>query len=287
MTIMGTSMQETAAAADAADAAAAEAGIEIRILTRVEEFAQVAALFRGIWTAEGDRAPVNVETLRALSKAGSYVGGAFEGDELVGACFGFFAAPERRALHSHIAGVSARMRGRNVGFALKVHQRSWALEHGLDEISWTFDPLISRNAYFNLVKLAATPTGYLRNFYGQMSDALNGADDTDRMLVTWYLHDPAVSAACRGSAPEATAAAADTLLGREDDAVPVAHETSARLVRVSLPRDIESLRRTDPELATRWRLAVRATLGDLMDEGARVLSFDRSGAYTIDRGEVQ
>ncbi|MBS1672577.1 MAG: GNAT family N-acetyltransferase [Actinobacteria bacterium] len=288
MTIMGTSMQETAAAADAADAAAAEAGIEIRILSRVGDFAQVTALFRSIWTAAGDRAPVNVETLRALSKAGSYVGGAFDGDELVGACFGFFAAPERRALHSHIAGVSTRMRGRNVGFALKVHQRSWALEHGLDEISWTFDPLISRNAYFNLVKLAATPTGYLRNFYGQMSDALNGADDTDRMLVTWYLHDPAVSAACRGSAPTATTTGpAETLLDGEDDAAPVVRATSARLVRVSLPRDIESLRRTDPELATRWRLAVRETLGDLMDEGAHVLSFDRSGAYTIDRGEVQ
>jgi predicted GNAT superfamily acetyltransferase len=287
MTILGSSLPETVAAADAADAAATEAGIEIRILSRVEEFAQVTALFRGIWTAEGDRAPVNVETLRALSKAGSYVGGAFEGDELVGACFGFFAAPERRALHSHIAGVSARMRGRNVGFALKVHQRSWALENGLDEISWTFDPLISRNAYFNLVKLAATPTGYLRNFYGQMSDALNGADDTDRMLVTWYLHDPAVSAACRGSVPVATTGPADGLLDREEETAPVVRETSTRLVRVSLPRDIESLRRTDPELATRWRLAVRETLGDLMDEGARVLSFDRSGAYTIDRGEVQ
>lgn len=284
MTITDTSTQE---AASAADAAAAEAGVEIRILNRVDEFAQVTALFQSIWTAQPGRSPVNVETLRALSKAGSYVGGAFEGDELVGACFGFFAAPERRALHSHIAGVSARMRGRNVGFALKVHQRSWALEHGLDEISWTFDPLISRNAYFNLVKLAATPTGYLRNFYGQMSDALNGADDTDRMLVTWYLHDPAVSAACRGSAQEAPSAPAESLLAREQDVVPVMRETSARLVRVALPRDIESLRRTDPELATRWRLALRETLGDLMDEGAHVLSFDRSGAYTIDRGEVQ
>ena len=274
-------------AADLARAAADAAGVEIRLLSTVTEFAQVAALFQSIWSAGGDRMPVNVETLRALSKSGSYVGGAFDGDELVGACFGFFAAPERRALHSHIAGVSARMRGRNVGFALKVHQRSWALEQGLDEISWTFDPLISRNAYFNLVKLSATPTGYLRNFYGQMSDALNGADDTDRMLVTWYLHDPAVSAACRGSAPDAPTALAEPLLSREDDTIPVVHETSARLVRVSLPRDIESLRRTDPELATRWRLAVRATLGDLMDEGVRVLSFDRSGAYTIDRGEVQ
>ncbi|MCB8044961.1 GNAT family N-acetyltransferase [Microbacterium oxydans] len=144
-------------AADAANAAASKAGVEIRLLEDVDDFTLVAELFQSIWTKQGEASPVNVETLRALSKAGSYVGGAFEHDELVGACFGFFAAPEQRALHSHIAGVSSRMRGRSVGFALKVHQRAWALEEGLDEISWTFDPLISRNAHFNLVKLAGDP----------------------------------------------------------------------------------------------------------------------------------
>ncbi len=77
------------------------------------DFARVAELFQSIWTKQGETSPVNVETLRALSKAGSYVAGAFEHDELVGACFGFFAAPDQRALHSHIAGVSARMRGRS------------------------------------------------------------------------------------------------------------------------------------------------------------------------------
>ncbi|MDL9980962.1 GNAT family N-acetyltransferase [Microbacterium candidum] len=287
MTIMETSSREATDAASAATTAAAAAGVEIRILAGVDEFAQVAELFRGIWAGKGDRSPVNVETLRALSKAGSYVGGAFEGEVLVGACFGFFAAPERRSLHSHIAGVSPRMRGRSVGFALKVHQRAWALEQGLDEIAWTFDPLISRNAYFNLVKLAATPTGYHRNFYGHMGDELNGADDTDRMLVTWRLHDPAVSAACRGAFAASTSMPTEPLLTGDDGIGPTRHETSARLVSVALPRDIESLRRTNPDLATRWRLALRETLGDLMEDGARVLSFDRSGAYTIDRGEVQ
>lgn len=274
-------------AADAAQAAASMAGVEIRLLTDVSDFARVADLFQSIWTKEGENAPVNVETLRALSKAGSYVGGAFEDGELVGACFGFFAAPEQRALHSHIAGVSTRMRGRSVGFALKVHQRAWALEEGLDEISWTFDPLISRNAHFNLVKLAATPTSYHRNFYGHMADALNGADDTDRMLVTWYVRDPRVVAACHGEhAPVADdLTTAEPLLSVGDDLGPLRHRTDARLVRVALPRDIESLRLTEPARATAWRLALRETLGTLLEDGGRVLSFDRTGAYTIDRGE--
>lgn len=275
-----------ASAAASAASAASAAGVSIRLLDDVEDFTRVSDLFQGIWTKQGEASPVNVETLRALSKAGSYVGGAFDGDELVGACFGFFASPGRRALHSHIAGVSGRMRGRSVGFALKVHQRAWALAEGLDEISWTFDPLISRNAHFNLVKLAAEPTSYHRNFYGHMADALNGADDTDRMLVTWYLHDPRVVAATGGApwAPDPSVADAVPLLSVGDDLAPVHTPTDARLVRVALPRDIEALRVSDPDRATRWRLALRATLGDLLDVRGRVLSFDRSGAYTIDRG---
>ncbi|MDF2506925.1 MAG: hypothetical protein K0Q52_784 [Microbacterium sp.] len=272
-------------AADAASAAASKAGVEIRLLTDVTDFARVAELFQSIWTKQGETSPVNVETLRALSKAGSYVGGAFEHDELVGACFGFFAAPDQRALHSHIAGVSARMRGRSVGFALKVHQRAWALQEGLDEISWTFDPLISRNAHFNLVKLAATPTSYHRNFYGHMADALNGADDTDRMLVTWYVRDPRVVAACHGDPAPASAHDGAPWLSVGEDLGPLRHATDARLVRVALPRDIESLRLAEPARATAWRLALRETLGSALEGGGRVLSFDRSGAYTIDRGE--
>lgn len=270
----------------AARAAADAAGVDVRLLTTVAEFTEVSALFQVIWAAQDESSPVNVETLRALSKAGSYIGGAYDGDELVGACFGFFASPGRRALHSHIAGVSERMRGRSVGFALKVHQRSWAIDEELDEISWTFDPLISRNAYFNLVKLAATGTAYHQNFYGQMNDALNGADDTDRMLVTWYVHDPRVAAACAGEAiaPIETPPGVP-LLSVGADLAPVHHATSATIVRVTLPRDIEQLRVTDPELATRWRLAVRETLGALLERGARVLAFDRTGTYTIDRGE--
>lgn len=272
-------------AADAATAAAARAGVEIRLLSEVGDFARVAELFQSIWTKQGESSPVNVETLRALSKAGSYVGGAFDHDELVGACFGFFAAPNQRALHSHIAGVSQRMRGRSVGFALKVHQRAWALEEGLDEISWTFDPLISRNAHFNLVKLAATPTSYHRNFYGQMADALNGADDTDRMLVTWYVRDPRVAAACHGEPAPASEHDGAPLLSVGEDLGPLRHSTHARIVRVALPRDIESLRLTEPARASAWRLALRETLGSSLEGGGHVLSFDRSGAYTIDRGE--
>ena len=88
--------------------------------------------------------------------------------------------------------------GRSVGFALKVHQRAWCLRRGVRVIAWTYDPLIRRNAYFNLVKLGARPVEYLRNFYGAMDDAINGGTETDRLLVHWDLGSDLAAAACAG-----------------------------------------------------------------------------------------
>lgn len=180
-----------AAATDAATAA----GVRVRELRELAELDEVYRLYDSIWRPDPKNPPVTTELLRALTKAGNYVGGAYDGDELIGACVGFFSAPAEVSMHSHVAGVSGAARGRNVGFALKLHQRAWALRRGVSTISWTFDPLIRRNAYFNVAKLAARPTEYLMNFYGDMRDGINSGDDTDRLLVRWELDTPAVGAA--------------------------------------------------------------------------------------------
>ena len=73
-----------------------------------------------------------------------------------------------------LALVTRRGRGHQVGHALKMHQRRWALERGLSTITWTFDPLVARNAYFNLAKLGATPVHYYEDFYGELGDELGG-----------------------------------------------------------------------------------------------------------------
>lgn len=271
-------------ARDAADRAAANANVQVRLLTCVDEFTQVVSLLKHIWKSEA-APPVNVETLRAVSKAGSYVGGAFDGDRLVGASFGFFGAPAQHSMHSHIAGVAGDMRGRSVGFAVKVHQRAWAIEQGVHEISWTFDPLIRRNAHFNLVKLAASGAEYHRNFYGHMADAVNGADDTDRMLVRWNVNDPRVAAAAHGNPAFAPEVTATPWLAIGETGSPVITESTAGIVSVALPEDIESLRKTDPAAATAWRLALRETLGTALATGGRILGFDRTNSYIIERGE--
>ena len=190
---------EVAAAIAAAESAARSAGVYIRALDGMPELHRMCELYERIWRFGGERMPISVELVRAMSKAGNYIAGAFDGDELVGACVGFFAPPAHRSLHSHIAGVSPQARGRSIGFALKVHQRAWALRQGITEIAWTYDPLVGRNAYFNIGKLGARPVEYLANFYGPMHDGLNGADETDRLLIEWRLADPRVVAACGGS----------------------------------------------------------------------------------------
>src|SRR5262245_38271070 len=170
-----------------ASEAAGHAGVEVHELSKPAETAAAADLFQAIWSAPAQAPPLSAELMRALAATGNYVAGAYVGDTMVGAAVAFFTDETPRALHSHISGVAEGMQGRSVGFALKLHQRLWALERGIGTIAWTTDPLVRRNAYFNLAKLGATVTEYLPDFYGEMKDGVNAADTSDRLMLTWAL----------------------------------------------------------------------------------------------------
>lgn len=279
------------AAIEAADAAARASGVRVRELAELADLRRLCALVDEIWHPEPTNLPVTAEILRALTHAGNYVAGAFLGDELVGGCVAFFASPAARAMHSHIAGVSARLLGRDVGFALKLHQRAWALSRGVTVITWTFDPLVCRNAYFNIAKLAASPVEYLPDFYGAMADEVNSGDDSDRLLVRWPLGDDAVVRAGQGHGTSADAAslrAAGAAVALDigpggRPAISLA-DREARIVLVRVPPDIESTRRDDGPAARQWRRAVREVLGGLMADGGQVTGFDRYGWYIVQRG---
>jgi predicted GNAT superfamily acetyltransferase len=276
-----------AAAAACAASAALAADVDIREAAQPADLARIADLYDEIWRP--NTAPlVNPELLRALNKAGNYVAAAFDDGKLVGACVAFFTAPIHSALHSHIAGVSPSVLGRHVGFALKLHQRAWALRHDVRLIEWTFDPLVARNAYFNIVKLAGRPAEYLPNFYGGMDDGINGDDDTDRLLVRWELPAPGVAAACAGRFEAANAGAllahgAAAALRRGEGGDPVAGPSDADTVLVAVPHDVAALRVADQGMAREWRTAVREVLGGLLTRGARVTGFDRGGWYVVQR----
>jgi predicted GNAT superfamily acetyltransferase len=267
----------TRAAARAADAGA----VEVREVHHLADLHEMLALYRDIW----GESPVNLEQLRAMTHAGNYAAAAYRGGTMVGACVGFFAAPPGESMHSHVAGVTAGARAANVGFALKLHQRAWAMARGIREITWTFDPLVRRNAHVNLVKLAARPREYLVDFYGDLADAVNAGQGSDRLLAAWDLADAAVVAACDGTPARMEVAGAAPALRVGPDGAPQPVRATAGRVLVGVPEDVEAVRRRDPGLARRWRSAVRDVLGGLMAQGARVVGFvdGSAGGYLVEQ----
>ena len=273
-----------------ADDAARASGVEIRELVEIDDLVRFSGLVDDIWHPNPNNPPVTAELLRALAHAGNYVVGAFAGDQMVGVCAGFFSPPAARAMHSHIAGVSLGLLGKHVGFALKLHQRAWALSRDVTTITWTFDPLVCRNAYFNIAKLAARPAEYLPDFYGEMDDVINGNDDSDRLLVHWPLTAGSGDRAGQGRTSGADAgllraAGAAVTLDVDADGRPVTGDAdpAAATVLVRVPSDIETLRRHDEAAARQWRRALRRALGGLMADGGQVTGFDRSGWYVVQR----
>ena len=254
-------------------------GVRVRSLHEPAEMQAAAILLAKIWNVQESRPYFDPGLLVALAHAHNYVAGAYHGTELLAVCVGFFHAPPDRVLHSHIAGVVGGSAGSGVGKALKYHQRAWCLRHGIDTITWTFDPLVARNAYFNIHRLGAAAAEYLPNFYGEMTDGINHGQDSDRMLLVWDLpREPGARLA------EDTSAEARAL--RNEAGVPrlsLESIRSAQRVRVEIPSDIEAMRVDHPDQAALWRPALRNALAHLMNDGWQVTDFARSGHYSLER----
>src|SRR3954465_11015297 len=157
--------------------------LKVLELSEIAAHHEAARLLNEVW---GDQL-IEPGLLKAFSHTGNYVAGAYLGSELVGVAVAFLTADGQ--LHSHITGVWSGLRGQGIGRALKFHQRDWSLERGIGTVTWTFDPLIRRNAHFNLHRLGAVVTAYLPDFYGSMDDALNAGSPSDRLHVVWHLED--------------------------------------------------------------------------------------------------
>jgi len=286
------SESRTSAAARAARAsarrAADHAGVAVRRLDTLGDARVAGQLFSAVWRPADGHPPLGAEVIRAVVAADGYAMGAFVGGTMVGACVGFWASPGARLLHSHITGVASDHRSRRVGYAIKLDQRAYALERSAETITWTFDPLVRRNAYFNLRRLGARPVAYHVNYYGAMTDGVNGADETDRFLVRWDLVGDTTRRACDLLAGEPVAMAsvpAPVIVADHRGAPHQLDHTDARLVTVAIPPDIERLRQEDPGLALQWREATRTVLSELFADGGRVLDLDPDhGHYVVQRG---
>lgn len=261
--------------------------IKLRFIESPEDMRMVGELENKVWP--GDQ-PVPYHILLAVVHNGGVLIGAYDGDDLVGYVFGFLGMYETedgiKVKHcSHQLGIHPDYQDHGLGFKLKRAQWQIVRQQGLDLITWTYDPLESRNAYFNLAKLGAVCNTYLRNEYGDMLDELNRDIPSDRFMVHWWINTQRVflrlSKTSRKKLDLAHFLAADaqvlntTSLNEGGWPVPESDrmdlledpETQKAIVLFEVPADFQGLKVTDIELAKRWRSYSRTIFELLFHQG--------------------
>ena len=262
----------------------------IRDARNEDEFHAIEDLQRETWQfTDLDIVPFAI--LIASQQAGGVVLAAFEGETMIGFAAGFPGYEHGRvSLHSHMLAVKPAARNLQAGFYLKLAQREWALEKGLNEISWTFDPLQSLNAHLNLAKLGVVSDRYIVNFYGEASSSpLHTGFGTDRLWVRWPLDSERVKQRInRKERPSLSlppsVSAPDSALVYLEDGEPRKNEfeqvLSGNNCLIQIPHDITAFKQRDPEAATRWREATRIAFRAALGAGfvvEEILKVEREG----------
>lgn len=255
-------------------------GLDFRGVHGIEDARTMTRVLDAVWGGWDGAAGLQDATILALAHAGNYAEVAVLDGDPVGAALGFFGEPLGDVLHSHIVGVLPRVAGRGIGREIKLRQRDWCRARSITTMTWTFDPLVARNAYFNIERLGAKPTHYLVDYYGRMTDGINAGQASDRVLATWDLNVDLPPP--RPGSP----GRAFTALGGDPGGWPDRHDAPPECVRLTIevPGDIERLRREDAPLSHAWRIALRETLSPLLAAGWRVTHFDRTGRYVLETG---
>lgn len=251
--------------------------ITVRPLASIVEFRAVEALQPAVWPgSELDVVPLHL--LTAVAHNGGLVLGAFHGDRMVGFLLGFLGTDEvsstrpalARLKHcSHQLGVHPHYRGQAIGYQLKLAQRDMVAAQGIRLITWTYDPLESRNARLNIAKLGAVCSLYLREAYGRMQDDLNSGLPSDRFQVDWWITTPRVKERMFGQrAPlvlsSFTSAGAQIVnpstVGAGGQPARPAERLLAlagNLALIEIPADFQAVKAADMGLAQAWRQQTR------------------------------
>jgi predicted GNAT superfamily acetyltransferase len=261
----------------------------IRILETLEEMSAVEALQRAVWPgSETDVVPAHL--LITVVHNGGVVIGAFVEDKLVGFVFGFpgleFTPDGPRPKHcSHMAGVLPGHRDSGVGFALKRAQWQVVRHQSLDHVTWTYDPLLSRNAYLNIARLGAVCSTYRRSEYGDMRDDMNAGLPSDRFQVDWWINTKRVERRLGkharptlklshltrvGVRPFYTLETSQGNLVRPPEHVPA---FEGQLLAAEVPPDFPALKAADFSMARDWRFFTREFFETAFARGYIVTDF--------------
>ena len=228
----------------------------LKSLTTVEELNLARQIFDITWGINiGTEITPNL--LQAMVHSGSYLSGAFKQNKLVGAAFAFPATNGGLHLHSHMTAVLPEFRDKGVGYALKIDQWNWAKKKNYSHLSWTFDPLVRRNAKLNIAKLGVDISAYYPNFYGEMPDALNAGDESDRLMVSWRTGVDAPRARELITNPEP----GDIL--------------------IEIPEDIVVIRSKNQSESMKWRRRVREQFVAAFEKNGKVIGFSANNEYVV------
>jgi len=195
--------------------------------------------------------------LQAMVHSGAYLSGAFIEDKIVGAAFAFPATNSGLHLHSHMTAVLDEFRDKGVGYALKIDQWNWAKKNNFSHLTWTFDPLVRRNAKLNIVKLGVDISAYYPNFYGHMPDALNAGDESDRLMVSW-----------------------STVIDAPKTRELIIHPKPDDIL-IEIPEDIVAIRTKDQSESMKWRSQVREQFLSAFEKNGKVVGFSANNEYVV------
>ena len=249
--------------------------IDIRVLKNNDDMRKMQALEERIWEGEG-AIPVH-QPITAVRNGGLAIG-AFSDGELIGFSYSFPGFSDGKIyLCSHNMGIHPDYRDKGVGASLKTRQKEEAARLGYDLLTWTYDPLETRNGYLNLFKLRAICSTYIENCYGEFEDGLNKGLPTDRFKVEWWIHSPHVAE------PSEIAISDDAyyIPWEQMDNGPVLAEISGSLqmaeqIMVPVPAAFQQLKQDDIELAVDWRMKTRSLFQQLFQAGYAAVSLIRS-----------
>lgn len=265
--------------------------ITIHPITTLDDMRLAEEVQRQVWQASDDEL-FSAHSLHALAYNGASLLGAYDNGRLIGLVLGTLAtrdgtepAAARLKMYSVMAGVLPAYQNQGVGRLLKLAQREAALVLGLDLITWTFDPLESRNGRFNIHALGATSRTYLRHFHGEMS-GINAGLPTDRLDVDWHIASPRVAARLRG---DHRLLSLTSLLERGVPVINPATYTEeglpcptavADLPRpdqpyclLEIPPDFQAIKRANFGLAHLWRMITRQAFEALFAAGFELTEF--------------
>lgn len=243
--------------------------IAIRNIESLDEMREVERLQREIWGVD-DLEVYPALALKPQTEVGGILMGAFDGERMVGFVFGFPGILDGETIiHSDMLGISEGYRSHNLGYLLKLAQREAAIERGVSRITWTFDPLQSRNAHFNFSKLGVISDRYYVDYYGVTSSFLHRFG-TDRLWVTWLLNSERVKSRIERMSKSSEPEDLDlipALVRVSENREPIsADELDGPQVVIEIPTAITA----DHE---RWREATRTAFTSAIDAGYVVEGF--------------